>query len=583
MATYNWGASTFQVTVVSNAAIANSVVTFANIGLGSNVNTMVPYFSTAYAGLALKNVTGLMGSAGFTFDGANLVISNSLANTNVIISSSGDIYSTGNLTVTGNLSGNGAGLTGVTAGGLSNGTSNVAIPVTSDNVIVSVAGVPNVAVFTATGANIAGEVAASGNVTGNYILGNGALLTGVTTSSNSIFNGTSDVSVPALNGNVTTTIAGNPNVVVVAATGQYVTGEVSATGNITAGAGNFFIGNGSQLTGLTATVSNIVNGSSNVAIPTNSGNIEMSVAGSSNIAVVAPTGLYVTGEASVTGNVLASYFAGNGALLTGITTSSNAITNGTSNVAIDTAGGNITTAVAGNPNVVVTAATGLYVTGDISATGNIIGNLSEAIAANLSVTGNITSNSYILGNGFYLTGINSTVSNISNGLSNVAADTFSGDITVGIDGNANVVVISSIGLVANGILQATGNVIAGNVLGNYFIGDGSNLTNLSISTGNVTFANTTLSPDYTLGNITLETYDTANSLTYDLVFDATGNLSAPGNVIGNYVYANSGVFLNANVITANYVIPDGYNALSAGPITIQSGANVSGNGNWVVV
>jgi hypothetical protein len=47
--------------------------------------------------------------------------------------------------------------------------------------------------------------------------------------------------------------------------------------------------------------------------------------------------------------------------------------------------------------------------------------------------------------------------------------------------------------------------------------------------------------------------------------------------------STSGLFVNANTITANYVIPDGYNAMSAGPIVLQSGANVTGNGNWVIV
>jgi hypothetical protein len=44
-------------------------------------------------------------------------------------------------------------------------------------------------------------------------------------------------------------------------------------------------------------------------------------------------------------------------------------------------------------------------------------------------------------------------------------------------------------------------------------------------------------------------------------------------------------FLNANTVTANYTISTGFNALSAGPITINSGVNVNiANGaNWVVV
>jgi hypothetical protein len=69
-------------------------------------------------------------------------------------------------------------------------------------------------------------------------------------------------------------IGGTANVAVFATTGAFVTGVVSATGNIT---GNFFIGNGSQLTGIDAT--SIQNGTSNVRVLTSNGNIAVNVAG----------------------------------------------------------------------------------------------------------------------------------------------------------------------------------------------------------------------------------------------------------------------------------------------------------------
>ena len=44
-------------------------------------------------------------------------------------------------------------------------------------------------------------------------------------------------------------------------------------------------------------------------------------------------------------------------------------------------------------------------------------------------------------------------------------------------------------------------------------------------------------------------------------------------------------FLNSNTVTANYTITSGYNALSAGPITINATVtvNISNGANWVVV
>jgi hypothetical protein len=98
-----------------------------------------------------------------------------------------------------------------------------------------------------------GSISTTGNVTGNYILGNGSQLTGITTT------------------------YGNSNVVAnLAALGS---NPISTAGNIT---GNYFIGNGSQLTGITTTY-----GNSNVAnyLTAYTGNLtanNISVAGNIN-------------------------------------------------------------------------------------------------------------------------------------------------------------------------------------------------------------------------------------------------------------------------------------------------------------
>jgi hypothetical protein len=77
-------------------------------------------------------------------------------------------------------------------------------------------------------------------------------------------------------------------------------GVVSATGNIVSAAnvaGTFFIGNGSQLTGLSAAVSvtKFVNGTSEGNIGDSGGNINFNVAGTSNVAVFTTTGGVFTG------------------------------------------------------------------------------------------------------------------------------------------------------------------------------------------------------------------------------------------------------------------------------------------------
>jgi hypothetical protein len=143
---------------------------------------------------------------------------------------------------------------------------------------------------------------------------------------NAIVSGNSVIAISTLNGNATVAIGGTANIAVFANTGQFITGVVSATGNIT---GNYFIGNGSQLTGIvtgvgatgltgatgagTAGATGVagVNGATGATGVTGatgsfSGNLTANIDGQgysiSNVAVV-----------TVTGNVTANNFVGSGA------------------------------------------------------------------------------------------------------------------------------------------------------------------------------------------------------------------------------------------------------------------------------
>jgi hypothetical protein len=257
---------------------------------------------------------------------------------------------------------------------------------------------------------------------GDYLVGNGALITGISAGS-SITNGNSNVRVSA-NSNVTVGVSGVSNVAVFATTGEYVTGVVSASGNIvganvlTSGivsatgniAGNYVIGNGSLLTGVTATSAGfpIVAGTSNISAVA-SGNISISSNGVSNVMVVSSQDVSITGNLSVTGNATLS-----GNIL------GDRIQNGNTSIDIQTVGGNANISVGGVSNVAVFAPTGEYVTGVVSATGNvtggnvITGGLISATAnitggnvltsGVVSATGNVTGN-YFVGNGTALTGV----------------------------------------------------------------------------------------------------------------------------------------------------------------------------------
>jgi|688.fasta_scaffold17409_4 hypothetical protein len=256
----------------------------------------------------------LTGSASLA--SANLNVQNITAAGNVV---GATVSSTGN--VTGALFiGDGSGLTGIAAGNalgniISFGTSQVAIPQLSGNVFVNVAGVSNIAVFSGGGANVAGFVNATGNLSGANVVGgayywaNGQPLTGsVKYNAQSIppggpspgdfwFNTSNGITYQYNNdgdtnqwidvsgiGTPGTEISAVANSVVQRDTNASTTAnimygaQVITTGNITTSAG-YFIGNGSFLTGVATSVDSIFNGPTSMAIPSSGGNILANVNG----------------------------------------------------------------------------------------------------------------------------------------------------------------------------------------------------------------------------------------------------------------------------------------------------------------
>jgi hypothetical protein len=268
-----------------------------------------------------------------------------------------------------------------------------------------------------------GNVTASGNVSGNYLLGNGTFITGL--SASKIFNGTSEANIGASGGNANITIGGVSNVAVFTTTGANITGTINATGNADVGnlgtSGNvtagYFLGNGSQLTGIDATA--IQNGTSNVKTALN-GNVTVGVGGTDNIAVFSTGGANVTGYITATGNITGSYLFGNGSQLTGI--DATAINNGSSNVKVTSSGGNVTISVGGTPNVAVVTTTGANIAGTLNVTGDVTfgGNLIDtgALTISTSSNGNIT----LSPNGSGVVVVNTDIRNgQANGVGNIGS------------------------------------------------------------------------------------------------------------------------------------------------------------------
>jgi hypothetical protein len=129
-----------------------------------------------------------------------------------------------------------------------------------------------------TGGNLltAGQVSATGNITGANFIGN---------------------VIPPAGGAVSTT--GN-----ISGGNILTSGLISAGGNITSAAniaGNYLLGNGSQLTGLSAAVAvtKFVNGTSEGNAGSSGGNITFTVGGTSNVLVLSSTTAYFGSDVSV--------------------------------------------------------------------------------------------------------------------------------------------------------------------------------------------------------------------------------------------------------------------------------------------
>ena len=101
------------------------------------------------------------------------------------------------------------------ANSISGGTSNVVVN-SNANVTISSAGAANVLTVSNTGVYVSGVVSATGNITGNYFVGNGSALTGIATGTPSkIANGSSNVNIPTANSNIAFSVANTANTLIV--------------------------------------------------------------------------------------------------------------------------------------------------------------------------------------------------------------------------------------------------------------------------------------------------------------------------------------------------------------------------------
>jgi len=232
---------------------------------------------------------------------------------------------------------------------------------------------------------------------------------------------------------------------------------IANSGNITVNAGSFFIGNGSQLTGLAATYGNANVVANLAALGSNPVSTTGNITGGNLL-----TGGLISSTSTVTG----SQFNGSGAGLTSIPGA-----NVTGTLSIPTT--SYAATVSGNAQANITSVgtlTSLAVTANVTG-GNIL------TAGIISATGNVTGNVFI-GNGSQLTGLPAGYSN-----SNLAT---LGSNVISTSGN-----VTSGNFLTGGLISATGAITGAAITG----------SSLTVSTGNISGGNIVNNNANGVGNI----------------------------------------------------------------------------------
>jgi hypothetical protein len=135
---------------------------------------------------------------------------------------------------------------------------------------------------------------------------------------------------------------------------------------------------------------------------------------------------------------------------------------------------------------------------------------------------------------------------------------------------------------------ASGISASGNITGNYIYGNGAFLTGVSGGGGNGTAilnGNSNVVIAAANANITMSVNGTANVVVVSSnKIEVAGNVEATDSVVAPAIFASNGINLNARTITANFTIPNTYNGLSAGPISVANTANINiGTSTWLIL
>ena len=536
---------------------SNVIIASANANVTISVNSVsnVAVFSTS--GVAFSGNANALN----IYANGNIVANSNITGANIrtvgVVSATGNVY--GNYISGTYLAGDGSNLSNVAASG-----SNTQVQFNNNGRLGAVASFTYnyaTSLLSLTG-NIrtVGTISTTGNVTANYIIGNGSQLTGLP-----IVYGNANVSnfLPIFTGNISSNNADVTNNLTVGNT-------ISATGNITTD--GYFVGT------FVGNVSGnlVVPGSNTQILFNNSGNAGAvaSLTYNYDTSLLSLTGnIRTVGTISTTGNVTANYIIGNGSQLIGLP-----LTYGNANVSnfLPVFSGNITannTSATGNVNGNILI--GNYLYGDGSNLSNVAGsNYSNANVANylpifsgnlaannisaniISSTGNITTAGYFVGN---------FVGNISGNLIVPGSNT---QVLYNDNGNAGASAALTFNSSSN-ILSASGNIYSGNL----------SASGTTVSAGNIIAGASTdriqLAPKYSgtnsavyMGSLTSGgrfgiNYDRGSSITSFIggsvatpltlgeIYTTTGAWSLAGNITSNYFLGNGSQLTGITSVNAS--------------------------------
>ena len=502
------------------------------------------------------------------------------------------IVGTGNISTTGNISGG-----NLIAAGLS----------LSGNVLSAI--------------NTTANITTTANISGSYILGNGSLLTGI--DATSIQNGTSNVRVVSSGGNVAIGVGGTSNVAVFATTGEFITGLLSVTGNITGG--NILGGanvNATTHTGTTVSVSANITGGNlltaglvSATANITGGNILTGGIVSSAGNIIGGTDLYIgSGAASTAFTNPIGIFRDNG---TGYVQVAVVNATGTASADLVTYGNNgddnqswmdmgFTGNIFNDTNYSITGAGDgyLFAQGNAATGGNMVlatGNTGTTRDIVFSF-GFLTANEFLRfqrSTNTILPAANTTanIGSTARYLNNLYAVNYIGT-TASITGN-----ITGGNLLTGGLISSTGNITGSNMLTGGLISATGNITAgaLISASGNITASNITAIS--LISGTTLSA--SSNILTAGLI-SATGNITG-GNILGGAnvnatTHTGTTVSVTANItggnlltgglisstgnitggnVNTNQVVGTGLTLVSTGDLTLSATGNINANNEYI--